>query len=56
MRGKRLNRTDSLKFRIMRDGDTNDPDIRQSLPVGPAVYGSYFSSSLVFLQVSGLSP
>jgi hypothetical protein len=40
----------------MRDGDTTDPDVRPCLPVGPVVYGADFSFSLVFWQVSGLSP
>ncbi len=40
----------------MRDGDANEPDVRPCLPVGPTVYGADFSLSLVFWQVSGLSP
>ena len=40
----------------MSDGDTTDPDVRPCLPVGPAVDGVGFSFSLVFSQVSGLSP
>ncbi len=52
MQGDRLNQASSLEFRVMRDGDTTDvvPCRR------PAVYGSDFSFSLIFWQVSGLSP
>jgi hypothetical protein len=56
VQGDRLNQAGSLEFRVMRDGDTTDPDVRPCLPVGPNVYGSDFSFSLVFWQVSGLSP
>ncbi len=54
--GDRLNQADSLEFHVMRDGDTNDPDDRPCLPIGPAVYWSDFSFSLVFWHVSGMSP
>jgi hypothetical protein len=40
----------------MRDGDMVDPDVRSCLPIGPTMYGADFSVSLVFWQVSGLSP
>jgi hypothetical protein len=40
----------------MCDGVMTDTDVRPCLPVGPAVYGADFSFSLVFWQVSGLSP
>ena len=56
VQGGRLNQAGSLEFRGMRDGGTNDPDVRPCLPVGPAVYKSDFSFSLVFWQVSVLSP
>ena len=56
VQGDRLNQAGSLEFRVMRDGDMTDPDVRPCLPVGPAVYGSDFSFSLVLWQVSGLSP
>jgi hypothetical protein len=52
VQGDNLNQADSLEFRIMRNGDmtpTPDPDVRPCLLVGPAVYGSDFSFSLVFL-------
>ncbi len=49
----RLIQPGSLEFRVMRDRDTNDPDARPCLPVGPAVYGADFSFSHVFWQVSG---
>ncbi len=56
VQGDRLNQAGSLELRVMRDGDMTDPDVRPYLPVGPAVYGANFSFSLVFWQVSGLSP
>ena len=56
MQGDHLNQAGSLEFRVMRDGDTNDLDVHPCLPVGPAVHGADFSFSLVFWQVSGLSP
>ncbi len=56
VQGDNLNQAGSLKFRVLRDGDMIDPDVRPCLPVGPALYGSDFSYSLVFWQVSGLSP
>ncbi len=56
VQGDRLNQAVSLEFRVMRDGDTNNPDVRSCLPVGPAVYGSDFSFSLGFWRVPGLSP
>jgi hypothetical protein len=56
VQGDRLNQAGSLEFRVMRDGDVTDPDVRPCPPVGPAVYGSDFSFSHVFGQVSGLSP
>ena len=48
VQGNRLNQVGSLEFRVMRDGDTNDPDVRPCLPVDPTVYGADFSFSLVF--------
>ena len=56
VQGDRLNQAGSLRFRLLRDGDTTNPAVRPCLPVGPAVYGANFSFSLVFWQVSGLSP
>ena len=56
VQGGRLNQAGSLEFLVMREGDTNDPDVRPCLPAGPTVYGSQFSFSLVFWQVSGLPP
>ncbi len=56
VQGDNLNRAGSLEFRVMRDGDMTDPDVRPCHPVGPAVYGADFSFSLVFWQGSGLSP
>jgi len=44
----RLNQASFLEFRGMRDGDTNELGVRPCLPVGPAVYGTDFSFSLVF--------
>ncbi len=52
----RLSQAGSLECRVIRDGDMTDPDVCPCLPVGPAVYGADFSFSLVFWQVSGLSP
>jgi hypothetical protein len=52
----RQNQAGSFEFRVIRDGDTTDLDVRPCLPVGPAVHGADFSFSLVFWQVSGLSP
>ncbi len=56
VQGDNLNQAGSLESRVMRDGDMIDPGVRPCLPVGPAVYGSDFSFSLVLGQVSGLSP
>ncbi len=44
----RLNQAGSLRFRVMRDGDDIESDVRPGLPVGPAVYGATFRFSLVF--------
>ena len=52
IQGDRLNQAGSLEFRVMRDGDTTNPDVRMCLPDA----GGDFSFSLVFWQVSGLSP
>ena len=54
--GDRLNQAGSLRFRVMRDGDGVDETVRPCLPVGVDAYGADFSFSLVFWQVSGLSP
>ncbi len=56
MQEDNLNQAGSLEFRVMRYGDMTDPDVHPCLPVGPALYGSDSSFSLVFWQVSGLSP
>ena len=56
VQGDRLNQAGSLTFRVLRDGDPNNPAVRPCQPVGTAVYGADFSFSLVFWQVSGLSP
>ncbi len=56
VQGDRLNQAGALTFRVLRDGDPNYPAVRPCLPVGTAVYGADFSFSLVFWQVSGLSP
>ncbi len=52
IQGDRLNQAGSLEFCVMRDGDTTNPDVRMCLPDA----GGDFSFSLVFWQVSGLSP
>jgi hypothetical protein len=56
IQGDRLNQAGTLRFRVMRDGDDNDPSVRPCLPVGAAADGADFSFSLVFWQVSGLGP
>ncbi len=43
-------------FRVLHDGDDDASAMRPYLQVGPAVYGDDFKFSLVFWQVSGLSP
>ncbi len=53
---ERLSQVESLRFRVMCDGDDDDSAVRPCLPAGPTVYGADFSFSLVFWQVSGLSP
>ena len=35
VQGVCLNQAGSLEFRVMRDGETNDPDVYPCLPVGP---------------------
>jgi hypothetical protein len=47
VQGDNLNQAGSLQFRVMCDRDMIDPDVPPCLPVGPAVYGSDFSFSLV---------
>jgi hypothetical protein len=56
VQGDRLNQAGSLQFRVLREGDDNDKDVRPCLPVGAEADGGDFSFSLVFWQVSGLSP
>jgi hypothetical protein len=56
IQGDHLNQADSLRFRVMRDGDDDDSAMRPCLPFGPAVYGADLRFCLVFWQVSGLSP
>jgi hypothetical protein len=56
VQGDRLNQAGSLRFRVMREGDDNDPAVRPCLPVGAGADGADFSFSLVFWQVSGLKP
>ncbi len=56
VQGDRLNQAGSLRFRVLRDGDDNDKAVRPYLTVGAEADGGDFSFSLVFLQVSGLSP
>ncbi len=56
VQGDRLNQAGSLHFRVMRDGDDDDSAVRPCLPVEPAVFDDDFKFSLVFRQVSGLSP
>ncbi len=41
---------------MVRDGDDVDSAVRPCLPVGTGAYGADFSFSLLFWQVSGLSP
>jgi hypothetical protein len=56
VQGDRLNQAGSLRFQVLRDGDDDDSAVRPCLPVGPAVSGADFRLSMVFWQVSGLSP
>jgi len=43
----RLNQAGTLRFRVMRDGDDNDPTVRPCLPLGAGADGGDFSFSLV---------
>ncbi len=52
VQGDRLNQAGSLEFRVMRDGDTNNPAVRMCLSDA----GGDYNFSLVFWQVSCLSP
>jgi hypothetical protein len=56
IQGDRLNQAGTLRFRVMRDGDTTSPAVRPCLPVGAGASGGDFSFSLVFWQVSRLGP
>jgi hypothetical protein len=56
IQGDLLNRAGSLRFRVLRDGDDFESAVRPCLPVGTGAYGADFSFSLVFWQVSGISP
>jgi hypothetical protein len=56
IQGDRLNHAGTLRFRVMQDEDDDDPNMRPCLPVGHGADGADFSFSLVFWQVSGLSP
>jgi len=56
LQGDRLNQNGSLRFRVMREGDTADRRVRPCLSVGGTVYGEDYSFSLVFWQISGLGP
>jgi hypothetical protein len=56
IQGDGLNQADTLRLRIMRDGHDNDPTVRPCLPVGAGANGRDYSFSVVFCQVSRLSP
>ncbi len=48
VQGDHLNQAGSLEFRVMRDGDMTDPDVRPCLPVGPPCTGLTSRSPLFF--------
>ena len=48
IQGDRLNQAGTLRFRVMRNGDDNDPSVRPYLPVGPDAPGADFSFSFEF--------
>jgi hypothetical protein len=56
VQGDRLNHADSLRFRVLRDGDDNNKAMRSCLPAVAEADVGDFSFSLMFRQVSGLSP
>ncbi len=56
VQGDRLNLAGSLRFRILREWDDNGKAVRPCFPAGAEADGGDFSFSLVFWQVSGLSP
>ncbi len=48
IQGDRLNQPGILRFRVVRDGDDNDPIVRPCLTVGAGADGGDFSFSMVF--------
>ncbi len=48
LQGDRLNQAGSLRFQVLRGGDTVNHTVRPCLPPGPEVFGEDFSFSLVF--------
>ena len=52
VQGDRLNQAGFLEFRVMRDGDTNNPAVRTYIPIGSEAGGGDY----IFGLLAGLRP